>query len=179
MGKDKTKTKDRQPTWCDNVANKLYTTIMIALVGFALTAQQTVFADTKATNEHNYKIGLKFGHEEYHQCYTTHSCATSENYYTSGCENTGINLGPNPVPNHVDNKTACEHGYTHGWIHECLIDGGGGSCKPQPSPTTYTHTECIASGHSWEAGSCQSGTLVAVTGPTVCHHGDQTPPLAI
>ena len=69
------------------------------------------------------------------------------------CEN-GVNLGPTPIP-HIDNKTACEDGYTHGWIQECLIDGGG-ACKPQPNPTTYTYAKCIAYGHDWLAGACQS-----------------------
>ena len=138
---------------------------MIALVGFALTAQHTAFA----TNESSYRLGLKYGHDEYQQCYTAHNCDISENYYTPECESP-VYIGRPHVPDYIDNRTACQDGYTHGWIQECLIDGGGGSCKPQPNPTKYTYAECIASGHDWNAGQCQSGKLVGITGPTVCHH---------
>jgi predicted small secreted protein len=49
MGKEETKTKDRQPTWCDNVANKLYTTIMIALQSFNLlfSTKSWLWLDTR------------------------------------------------------------------------------------------------------------------------------------
>jgi len=140
---------------------------MLAFVGLLLTAQTGI---AKATNEHDYRIGLKYGHEEYHQCYTTHSCDASENYWSLGCDES-FKFPDQGAFKKIDNETACQHGYTHGWIQECLLDGGSGSgaCKPQPDPTKYTYAKCIASGHDWDAGQCLSGKLVAITGPTVCH----------
>lgn len=36
--------------------------------------------------------------------------------------------------------------------------------------TEEEYAKCIAAGHDWEDGFCQSGRLVGITGPTVCHH---------
>jgi hypothetical protein len=119
-----------------------------------------------ATNERDFKIGVRYGHEEYHQCYTTHSCDASENYYSVGCYE---DFKFPTASNKIDNETACQHGYQRGWIQECLIDGGDGACKPERNPINYTYSQCIASGHDWNGG-CQSGKLVAITGPTVCNH---------
>ncbi|MGC2571749.1 MAG: hypothetical protein WA364_09580 [Candidatus Nitrosopolaris sp.] len=136
-----------------------YQKLALIIILILVLAPIATFAFAKAINESSYKAGERFGYEEYHQCYTTHSCDSSENYYTPFCGAL-----------HIDNETACQHGYTHEWIHECLIDGGSsGNCKPQPDPTKYTYAKCIATGHDWNAGQCQSGILVGVTGPTVCH----------
>lgn len=142
-------------------------------MGFALTAQQTAFA----TNEGSYRMGLKYGHGEYHQCYTGHNCDTSENYYTPECEDGGIDVPRGSLADQhhvVDNKTACEDGYTHGWIQECLIDGGGASCKPQADPTNYTQAKCIATGHYWDGFQCERSAPVAITGPGECHKDPNT-----
>lgn len=110
--------------------------IPLMLVGFCLTAQTAY-----ATNESSYKLGLKYGHDEFQKCDT--ACLNLDAL--------GVECQTSP---HVDNVTVCNDGYVHAWIHE-----GG-------------HTlvaACIISGHTWDAGQCQSGKLVAVSGPTVCH----------
>jgi hypothetical protein len=95
----------------------------------------------RGTNEDDYKLGLKFGHDEYQKC-------------DRSCLNLDL-LGADCQTNQkVDNTTACRDGYAKAWIHE----GGQTSVG-----------RCIISGHVWDAGDCQSGRLVATTGPTVCH----------
>ncbi|MGC2572245.1 MAG: hypothetical protein WA364_12095 [Candidatus Nitrosopolaris sp.] len=143
-----------------------YQKLALIIILILVLAPIATFAFAKATNEQDYKLGERYGYEQYHQCYTTHSCDTSENYDSLMCDE-GFKF-PNAFTK-IDNRTACLDVYQRGWIHECLIDGGGsGTCKPQPNPVNYTYAKCIATGHDWNGG-CQSGTLVAITGPTVCH----------
>jgi hypothetical protein len=106
---------------------------MLALVGGMQLAH--------ATNESSYRLGLKFGHDEYQKCDTT-------------CLNLDLVGAECQTSPYVDNVTACNDGYGHAWIHE----GGKTSVAM-----------CILSGHIWDAGGCQLGRLVGTTGPTICH----------
>jgi hypothetical protein len=102
---------------------------------------QTGFVN-QTTSESSYNEGLKFGHDEYQKCNVT--CLNLDAL--------GLDCQTSP---YVDNVTACNEGYTKAWIHE-----GG-----QTSVAT-----CIISGHTWDAGSCQSGRLVGITGPGHCYN---------
>lgn len=101
---------------------------------------QTGFVN-QTTSDNSYNEGLKFGHEEYQKCDTTclNLNALGLECYTSS---------------HVDNATACRNGFAKVWLQ-------GGQTQQQVAM-------CILSGHTWDAGGCQSGRLVGITSPRHC-----------
>lgn len=88
------------------------------------------------TNESSYNEGLKFGHEEFQKCDT--SCLNLNAL--------GLDCQTNQQ---VDNVSACNEGYSKMWLQ-------GGQTDRQVGM-------CILSGHTWDAGGCQSGRLVGIS----------------
>ena len=124
-----------QKSPCPRFMKTLILTLIIPLL-LAPTAM--------ATSESSYKMGLKYGHDEYQKCDRI-------------CLNLDLLGAECQTSSYVDNVTACNDGYGHVWIHE------GGQ-------TSVEVGKCIISGHNWDAGGCQSGRLVAITSPGHCYN---------
>lgn len=87
--------------------------VVICLVGLTSAVH--------ATSESSYRLGLKFGHDEFQKCDTT--CLNLDAL--------GLDCQTNQ---HVDNVTSCNEGYAHIWLE-----------KGQTEVAT-----CILSGHTWD-----------------------------
>jgi hypothetical protein len=150
--------------------NIIYSIIMLALVGLALTAQ-TAFA----TNESSYEYGYKEAFNNY-KCFITNKCEQPEdNSANSGvdyiCDNLpALNKAAGFSSVTITNITACDDGYINGWKDWCKTDAFNCTATSSYENTIYGIRLRFPSDWSVQESSASGipinvATFVSPTGP--------------
>jgi hypothetical protein len=104
-----------------------------------ITITSLLAYSVNASNESSFKLGELFGESKFQKCDRV-------------CMNLDQLAEKCYTSPQIDNVSACTAGFAHTW-------GKEGQTQV---------ARCLLSGHDWNAGQCDPGKLVAISGPGHC-----------